>query len=73
MALDEHRTASGFSRLLDEALSMNGGGRYRSVRWREAIAAIQNPQRLDAERESDALVKIQSELHGDMQSQAEMP
>ena len=51
MALEEHRTPRGFSHLLDEALSMNGGGRYRSVRWKDAIGAIQNPQRLDAERE----------------------
>ena len=51
MALGHHRTASGFSRLLDEALSMNGNGRFRSVRWKELIAAAQNPQRLYAERE----------------------
>ena len=51
MALGHHRTASGFSRLLDEALSMNGNGRFRSVRWKELLAAVQNPQRLYAERE----------------------
>jgi hypothetical protein len=37
MALGDHRTASGFSRLLDEALSMNGEGRFRIVRWKELI------------------------------------
>ena len=48
MALDHHRTAAGFDRLLRIALSMNGGGRYRKVRWQELVAA-QNPQRLYAE------------------------
>jgi LAGLIDADG endonuclease len=37
MDLGQHRTQDGFSRLLDEALSMNGGGRFRKVRWRETI------------------------------------
>ena len=48
MALDHHRTRVGFGRLLEIALSMNGGGRYRKVRWKELVAA-QNPQRLYAE------------------------
>jgi LAGLIDADG endonuclease len=39
MALGQHRTFEGFSRLLDEALSMNGGGRYRSVRWKKVISS----------------------------------
>jgi hypothetical protein len=39
MALGHHRTFGGFSRFLDEALSMNGGGRFRSVRWREVISS----------------------------------
>jgi LAGLIDADG endonuclease len=30
-----HRTPRGFSRLLDDALSMNGNGRFRQVRWRQ--------------------------------------
>ena len=46
-ALGHHRTASGFRRLLDVALSMNGGGRFRKVRWNELVA-LQNPQRLHA-------------------------
>jgi hypothetical protein len=37
MADNSHRTPGGFSRLLDEALSMNGAGRFRSVRWKEVI------------------------------------
>jgi hypothetical protein len=48
MALDHHRTQAGFDRLLRIAVSMNGGGRYRKVRWTEFVAA-QNPQRLYAE------------------------
>ncbi len=48
MALDHHRAEAGFRRLLGIALSMNGGGRYRKVRWTELVAA-QNPQRLYAE------------------------
>jgi LAGLIDADG endonuclease len=39
MASGVHRTPGGFSRLLDEALSMNGGGRFRSVRWTEVIGS----------------------------------
>ena len=70
LALDHHRTEAGFRRLLDVALSMNGGGRFRKVRWKELVA-VQNPQRLHARQGREAR-KIQSELHGDMQSQAEM-
>jgi hypothetical protein len=47
MDRSDHRTEAGFARLLDLALSMNGGGRSRKVRWREVVA-IQNPQRLHA-------------------------
>jgi LAGLIDADG endonuclease len=39
MALGHHRTSGGFARLLDEALSMNGSGRFRSVRWKELISS----------------------------------
>ena len=70
MALGRHLTLVGFGELLDLALSMNGGGRFRKVRWKELVA-IQNPQRLYAGQGRKAR-KIQSELHGDMQSQAEM-
>ena len=47
MALGNHRTDAGFRRLLDIALSMNGGGRFRKVRWNELVV-LQNPQRLHA-------------------------
>jgi hypothetical protein len=39
MTLGRHRTSDGFARLLDEALSMNGGGRFRSVRWKAVIGS----------------------------------
>ncbi|HEX6702641.1 MAG TPA: hypothetical protein VF101_18085, partial [Gaiellaceae bacterium] len=72
MALGHHRTLAGFGELLRLALSMNGGGRYRKMRWEELVA-IQNPQRLYAGQGlPQEARKIQSELHGDMQSQAEM-
>ena len=71
LALGHHRTPAGFRRLLALAVSMNGGGRYRKVRWMELVA-VQNPQRLHARQGRSAARKIQSELHGDMQSQAEM-
>ena len=70
LALGHHRTDLGFRRLLDLAVSMNGSGRFRKVRWNELVA-VQNPQRLHARQGREAR-KIQSELHGDMQSQAEM-
>ena len=47
MALGHHLTLAGFGELLEVALSMNGGGRFRQVRWNELVAA-QNPQRLYA-------------------------
>jgi hypothetical protein len=47
MALGHHRTLAGFEELLEEALSMNGAGQYRKVRWKELVA-LQNPQRLYA-------------------------
>jgi LAGLIDADG DNA endonuclease family protein len=70
MALGRHRTLAGFGELLELALSMNGGGKFRHIRWNELVA-VQNPQRLYA-GQGESARKIQSELHGDMQSQAEM-
>jgi hypothetical protein len=43
----DHRSETGFRRLLETALSMNGAGRFRKVRWNELVA-VQNPQRLHA-------------------------
>jgi hypothetical protein len=47
MAQGHHRTLAGFGELLEVALSMNGGGRFRQVQWNELVA-LQNPQRLYA-------------------------
>jgi len=49
MTSGHHRTLAGFGELLDVALSMNGAGRHRKVRWKELVA-LQNPQRLYARR-----------------------
>jgi hypothetical protein len=72
MASGSHRTAGGFAGLLALALSMNGGGRFRSVRWNDLVATSRILRDCTPNTEIDASVKIQSELHGDMQSQAEM-
>jgi hypothetical protein len=71
MAQGHHRTSAGFQDLLETALSMNGVGRFRKVRWKELI---NHPESSETVRRTgrDAARKIQSELHGDMQSQAEM-
>jgi hypothetical protein len=37
-----HLTPSGFADLLDVAMSMNGGGRFRQVRWNELAAVLRN-------------------------------
>jgi LAGLIDADG endonuclease len=39
MARGHHRHAGGFQELLGEALSMNGNGRFRKIRWKELIAS----------------------------------
>jgi LAGLIDADG endonuclease len=38
MAEGRHRTRPGFLELLDVALSMNGGGRFRQVAWNDLVA-----------------------------------
>jgi LAGLIDADG endonuclease len=47
MALGRDLAPDGFDELLELALSMNGSGRFRKVRWKELVA-LQNPQRLYA-------------------------
>ena len=76
MTAGEHLTRAGFERLVRLAFTMNGSGRYRKVPLIDVVGS-ENPQRLYAEHpicpEAAASgMKIQSELHGDMQSQAEM-
>ena len=69
MALGEHLHYEGFERLAARALGMHGGGRYRPA---PPQLGIQNPQRPYARHHRNEVVKIWSDLHGDMQSQAEM-
>ena len=70
MALGHHRTEDGFHELLGIALSMNANGRFRKIRWMELISHPESSETV--RRTGRTPVKIQSELHGDMQSQAEM-
>ena len=59
MSEGRHRTPGGFSRLLEEALSMNGGGRFRSVRWSEVIGSDpESSETICRTQRSDASVKI---------------
>ncbi|MGH9246038.1 MAG: LAGLIDADG family homing endonuclease [Acidimicrobiales bacterium] len=67
MVRGEHLTAEGFEALKAQALSMNGEGRYRTVHRRETPESSEAICRTPAAQP----VKIWSDLHGDMQSQAE--
>ncbi len=76
MARGDHLSAEGFRCLWRRALSMNGSGRYRRV---HRDIGSQNPQRPYAEHRDPApaqetrshSVKIWSDPHGDVGSQAE--
>jgi hypothetical protein len=63
----EHFTQDGFERVVRLAYGMNAVGKQRA----EASTTSWDPQRLHA-RQCRKAPKIQSDLHGDMQSQAEM-
>jgi hypothetical protein len=56
MALGHHRTPAGFDRLLRIALSMNGGGRYRRVRWNELVA---NPESSETARQTGLVTSLE--------------
>ena len=71
MAAGHHRSSEGFIELLELAVSMNGNGRFRQHQWLEIIRS--QPESSETVRQTGGCIrKIQSELHGDMQSQAEM-
>lgn len=70
MASGAHRTRAGFARLVEWAYAINGDGRYRKWRLEDVLEGLQKPS--ETVRRTLDRVKIQSELHGDMQSQAEM-
>jgi hypothetical protein len=63
-----HREAEGFLSLAKLALAMNRGGRFRRVSV-DNVARILRDHTPDSPIEGE---KIWSDLHGDMQSQAEM-
>ena len=67
MAAGQHLEPEGFDALKALALTMNGGGRYRTVHRRVAPESSEAICRTPAAQP----VKIWSDLHGDMQSQAE--
>ncbi len=67
MAQGKHLSSEGFLSLRDHALSMNGGGRYRRVHGVKDSRILR-----DHMPNTSGDVKIWSDLHGDMQSHAEM-
>ena len=70
MSFGEHLDRSGFERLVRQAFATNGHGRYRRWQLNEILSP---PEPSETVRRTPRIgVKIQSELHGDMQSQAEM-
>jgi hypothetical protein len=68
MERGEHLEPEGFMRLCDVALNMNGGGKYRRVHQGTTASRILR----DHMPNTAGAVKRWSDLHGDMQSQAEM-
>ena len=68
MVRGEHLDENGFTSLRSEALLMNGGGRYRRVHKEGHPESSETICRTPPAK----VVKIWSDLHGDMQSQAEM-
>jgi hypothetical protein len=64
----EHLTEEGFEKLVRLAYGMNANGKQRSRSLEEILAGSSETARQAPRNEG----KIQSDLHGDMQSQAEM-
>jgi hypothetical protein len=64
MSSKKHLTEEGFHQLLLRAVAMNGGGRYRREDWLSKILRGHTP-------DTELSVKIWSDPHGDMGSQAE--
>jgi hypothetical protein len=69
MRRKEHLKPSGFERLVRLAYGMNAQGKQRSRSLDEVLAGSSETAR---QAPLFTAVKIQSDLHGDMQSQAEM-
>ena len=69
MLRKEHLHPDGFERLVRLAYGMNASGKQRSRRLEDVLAGSSETARQAPPIEEE---KIQSDLHGDMQSQAEM-
>ena len=69
MRQKEHLRPSGFERLVRLAYAMNAQGKQRSRSLSEVLAGSSETVR---QASLERVLKIQSDLHGDMQSQAEM-
>ena len=69
MRRKEHLTADGFERLVRIAYGMNANGKQRSRSLEAVLAGSSETARQAPPKKEE---KIQSDLHGDMQSQAEM-
>jgi hypothetical protein len=65
----EHLEADGFERIVRLAYGMNAQGKQRS---RSLDIILAGPSETARQALSPKATKIQSDLHGDMQSQAEM-
>jgi len=69
MRRKEHLGSDGFARLVEVAYGMNANGKQRSRSLEEVLAGSSETARQAPPPRRE---KIQSDLHGDMQSQAEM-
>jgi hypothetical protein len=70
MTSGEHLKLDGLRRILEIAFQMNQGGVRRRLSLEDILAGLEPSETVRRTLASE--VKIQSELHGDMQSQAEM-
>ena len=72
MAAGRHRTATGFEELVEMAFSTNGDGVLPTVAYRGRDWQQEPSETVRRTTPRNPGLKSQSELHGDMQSQAEM-
>ena len=70
IANGKHREIEGFASLLKLAFSMNSNGAYRKLKMDDIIAQLKPSETVRQTTRTE--LKIQSELHGDMQRVAEM-
>jgi hypothetical protein len=68
-----HLEPTGFERLVRLAYGMNAQGKQRSRSLDDVLTGSSETVRQAPPQKLAVEVKIQSDLHGDMQSQAEMP